>query len=310
MLDLLPPSPSRAERPHCYRAFGLTIESDLALPELADGSGPPDVRIRLGPTPERLTSPTGRGVLFEASPGEYLLGVEDVARILVCSGCEITVDVSRNADAQRLRILLLGAAFTALLHQRGVLVLHAAGVVGARGTVLISGRSGHGKSTLVATLASRGYKVICDDAAAISLDSFGQLVVQPGIPQLSLWKDAATRLGLDVSELTAIRPDLEKYGYRGQTRFAMLAEPLAAVFVLSIGNCSEVSASIVPEGNRFEVLRENTRNLRVLNALRANAAHFQLAAAVAARVPLTFITRPRRRDSVAQVAALVEEMLQ
>lgn len=247
-------------------------------------------------------------MLFEANPDQYLLAVRGVGRILVSRGQDITVELDDQADLGTLRMLLLGSAFTALLHQRGVLVLHAAGLVGVRGTVLISGHSGRGKSTLLATLAGRGYTVLCDDAAAVSLGPSGELLVHPGIPQMNLWKDAATRLGLGLSHLTQLRPDVEKYAYRA-TRFATAPAPLATVFVLDIGNSREVVSTTVPDASRFAVLRENTRSLRVLNALRGNPAHFRLAAAVAARVPVTRITRPRRRDSVSDVAALVEEML-
>lgn len=292
-----------------YRVFGLTVASELPLPGLVAGWGEPDVIIRFDSVPEHLPEPTGRGVLFEASPGRFLLIVDDTARYLARDGREVAIQIAPGADPRRLATFLLGTVFTALLHQRGTLVLHAAGIAGPNGAVLIAGNSGAGKSTLAAELASRGFQVLCDDAAAIGADERGGLIVHPGLPHLNLWKDAASRLGLDAVRDQAALPDLEKYVVREPYGFAITAQPLSAICIVEVGNRPDARTELLPDAERFSVIKEQTRHFRILNALRANPAHFQLAVQVAARVPMTRIQRPSRRDPRNHVADLVQAML-
>src|SRR5438128_1590171 len=108
--------PAYAE--HCYTAYGLTLASEIACPELPVGAGQPEVRIHYRPVPAHLDQPKATGVLFEAAAGCFLLCVEGVGRFLVREGCEIAIDRAPHATDGEVRLLLLGYAFGALLHQR------------------------------------------------------------------------------------------------------------------------------------------------------------------------------------------------
>ncbi|MGI4730626.1 MAG: hypothetical protein ACRYFW_02615 [Janthinobacterium lividum] len=126
-----------------YRVFGFGVRAEMPLPELMpadlarDPSGPSgeacDVSIGIGDA----ARPDG---LIEIAPGvaadrrRFWMDVPDVARILVWSGREIVVDPAPRADDAAIRAFLLGSAMGALLHQRGLLPLHASAV--AMGAVL------------------------------------------------------------------------------------------------------------------------------------------------------------------------------
>lgn len=295
--------------PFLYRVFGLNLHSELPLAGLAAASGPADVFVRIGTVPRHLPDPRGRGVLFEASPGSYLLRVDDVARFLAQDGRHITIDASASADPRRLQSLLLGAVFTALLHQRGSLVLHASGLAGPNGAVLIAGHSGAGKSTIASELAARGYAVIGDDAAVVVGGENGELIVQPGLPQLNLWKDAASHLGLDESTAQLAPPELDKYIVSQPFTFVSGPHPLAAICVLDLGVKDVVITEELADGERFAVLKEQTRQFRVMDALGANPDHFRLTTKVAAQVRMTRILRPLRQQARSQVADIVAALL-
>ena len=118
---------------HIYAVYGMTIASEMEFPELLAGSGTPDVWVRCGAVPAHLSSAPPTGLFFEADADSFLLRVEGVARYWVRAGRDIVVDVAADALDVQVRTFFLGAVLTAVLHQRGVLVLHASGVVGARG---------------------------------------------------------------------------------------------------------------------------------------------------------------------------------
>ncbi len=136
---------------YSYTAYGLRVQSSLALPGRAGGDGPADVEIKS----DRLHLPSCGPIkdgCVRASINEALLSWRNVGVFLVRSGHEIVVDVRPGLDDRLVQLLLLGPAFAALLHQRGHLVLHASAVSIDGEVVVFLGRSGCGKSTIAAAL--------------------------------------------------------------------------------------------------------------------------------------------------------------
>src|SRR5579863_9982693 len=123
-----------------YCAYGLSIDSDFALPELAPGCGrEPDVSIRAGSVPETIEQPYAVGVLYWAASGRFLLNMPRIARYLATDGRAIVSERATGADDADVRVFLLGSVFGALLHQRGALPLHGSAVAAASGAVLFLG---------------------------------------------------------------------------------------------------------------------------------------------------------------------------
>ena len=58
---------------HCYRAFGLTIASEIVCPELLPSQGIPDLTIQYGNVPNTLADSTEGGVLYQITPDRFLL---------------------------------------------------------------------------------------------------------------------------------------------------------------------------------------------------------------------------------------------
>ena len=82
-----------------------------------------------------------------------------------------------------------------LLHQRGLLPLHANAVEIDGQAYAFTGASGAGKSTLAAWFHDHGHRIIADDVCAICFDEAGCPSVAPGLPRLRLWREALERSG-------------------------------------------------------------------------------------------------------------------
>ena len=296
--------------PFLYAIHGLTISSDIPCSELQPGAGTPDVRLRYGTVPRHLDAPRAAGVLFEATRDSYLLCIDGIARYWARSGREIVVDPAPNATRADVHTFLFGSVFSALLHQRGGLVLHAGGAVGRRGAVLVAGHSGHGKSTVLAALAKRGYRILTDDAAAIVLDESDRLMVQSGSPQLMLWADAVAQLGHQAEPLSRVRPGIEKYTIDVRSQFKAGPQPLAALYVLETHGGNGVEVERVQHSACFDAVCAQTRNFRVVEGLGMQLAHFKIAAAIAARIPVSRVRRPSDRNSLDEIVTSVDEALQ
>ncbi len=111
--------------------------------------------------------PRPRGRHLKISEGEIVIGAAGRPRVLIRNGREILVEHDRRISPDRLFRLGLRAGVPAALFQRRGLVMHAAAVAIGGRSVLFTGPSKAGKSTLSATLGLRGHQVLADDFLGI-----------------------------------------------------------------------------------------------------------------------------------------------
>src|SRR6185436_4311047 len=112
-----------------YYAYGLLIESDIALPELdeADCLGDTDLAIRLAPVSGPF--PAGDSLrLVEFSGRDIYFAWTGLGRISVRDYRPVTVHPVAGLDHAVLGLVLLGPVIAAVLHGRGDLVLHGSSV--------------------------------------------------------------------------------------------------------------------------------------------------------------------------------------
>ena len=228
-----------------YSAHGLRILSELALPELyplspGQAQTPPletrEVLIELGRTPESLHNPSSEALFYQAKPNQFLFKVDSIASYFVEEGKRITIQPAAQATEDEIRLFLLGSVFGALLHQRGLLVLHGSAVQTEKGAVVFCGASGAGKSTLAAALQQRAYPILTDDVSVIEFNNTAQPQVLPGLRHVKLWADATKKLGQPIDGLRRVRPQLEKYSLPLSDPGPLEPTPLAAIYVLGKGN--------------------------------------------------------------------------
>ncbi len=179
-----------------YVAFGLRISSDIALPELfgAGAAGAADVSIRLG-----SIDGTDEPGLHTSEHGTLLV-IDDVASYWVTGGSEIVAEPIAGVPDANVRLYLLGSAMGVLLHQRGLLPLHANSVAVGGGAVAFMGPSGAGKSTLAAWFHDHGFGIVADDVSVVTFNEADRPLVHPGIPRLRLWREALEASGRIVDE--------------------------------------------------------------------------------------------------------------
>lgn len=234
-------------------AFGLTIQSELALPEFLAGNGQADVRITFGRVPRQVPQAAERTPWYEAAKGKFLLRVDGVAKYYAENGDSILIEPLIDASDERIRMLLLNSVFPRLLLQRGCLVLHGAAVVLNGRAIAILGHTASGKSSLAFTLYRRGYEILSDEVCALRVLD-GKAFVLPETPWLKVWKDSLSKAGPESDAFKPVRQGLEKYAVPVYDRFRKEAVELAGIVLLENHNLDGLDFEPIRGGNKLKNL--------------------------------------------------------
>ncbi|WP_207459235.1 hypothetical protein [Azospirillum sp. SYSU D00513] len=277
-----------------YISYGLTIASELPLPELAvrqhGAETEADIRIGIGVVDtEGLADGRQIGPFLWVSATALWLRIPRVARFLVTGGSRILIDPEPGIDEDSLRVFLLGSAMGALLFQRGCLVLHGNAIRIGDQCMVCVGRSGAGKSTLAAGFMQREYPVLADDVVAVD----GDCRALPGFPRIKLWQDVASQLGIDTANLRRIRPNTEKFNLPVAATEAGSPLPIRWVYILGSDHGEEMTLEPIRGLHRFQPLHDNTYRVRFLNGMALKPQHLALCGRLAGRIRLARLTRPR-----------------
>ncbi|TIR25158.1 MAG: serine kinase [Mesorhizobium sp.] len=226
-----------------YKAYGLVIGSEVALPEL-ESTAPaiPDLEIAVGPVDFPGTV-SQRATAFRFEPTRQYLSWQAVGTFMISGANRIDVDPAPAVDDPLLAFPLLGPVMALALHQRGLLVLHASAIEVDGKSVIFMGDKGAGKSTTAGAMIRAGHRLLTDDVVALDLSDPDRPMILPGFPQLKLAADAAGAIRLEQAEVRPqVHPQIDKAQHRLRDGFAAEAVPVSRIYALERG----VRAAIFP----------------------------------------------------------------
>ncbi|MYD86899.1 MAG: hypothetical protein F4130_12680 [Acidobacteria bacterium] len=295
-----------------HRAYGLCIRSEIEVPFAAEAPrGKPDLTIRTAAAlPALEESSHGRGG-WRFAPDRVLLDVDGVARYLVRNrGREIVVAPSNGTDDQ-VGAFLCGPVLGACLQQRGYLTLHASAVETEAGAVLFAGPRGIGKSTLLAALLDRGYRMLADDVSAIVVRAGGRPEVLGAFPHVRLWADVLDRLRWNgqARALAEVRGARRKW-WLPVERFREAPLAVRAVCVLSAHDRDSIEMRPAPVSTAFASLVRHTYRPRLVRALGLERPRFRMVEAVVRRARVVLVRRPPEAFRLDALADRIVEFLE
>lgn len=219
-----------------YRGFGLEIDSEIDLAELAFGATnvPPDLRIVSAPARPSNVSVTDaaeiridEGVLQIAFAGVATFSLRPERDL-------IEVEAVRGAESL-VSLPLLGPVLALWLHLKGDLVLHASAVAWEGGAYALLGDKGAGKSTTAAALLACGAQLVTDDLLRLRWADAGPPLCEPAYAQVKLTEPSAKRFAPSgACSLASPHPDFTKQRYR-LTASPGQAAPLRSICALARG---------------------------------------------------------------------------
>lgn len=196
---------------HRYEAYGLTLASDLAFAGASPGGPDADAVIRVIP----CSRPHGDGGAHirctAATPTLVRLEWGGVGELLVERGRSIEIRALPGAEEDALRLFVLGAGMGVLLHQRGLLVLHASSVCIDDQVICFVGGKGAGKSTTAALFSRYGGQLLSDELVVLKFDDQSRARLLPGLGPIKLWSDALRGLGWQRGGALRVRSGVDKF---------------------------------------------------------------------------------------------------
>lgn len=293
---------------HFYRVSGLAVRSAVALPGLIALAGVPDPDVVIEPAevPDALAQALIAGPNWQRTARQFLLDIPTIGRFLLEDGCRIGFAAAEGADERDVALFLAGNVFGILLHQRNHIVLHASAVVVNGKAVLFCGASGAGKSTLAASLGERGYRLVTDDQAAITLGDDGVPIVHPDGRLLKLWSPSIAALELESRKGAAIRGRLEKFYV---TPADASAEPIPVGAVYMLAEAVPPLAAGITRPNAVDgllLLIANAYRPQLVRRMDQRPAYFRVGAALADAGGIFLLTRPLRFAAMAETIAGLE----
>jgi hypothetical protein len=185
-----------------YTAYGLNIVSKIELPELMpriepEQLRPLDIEIVDGNIEIKFDGPIISRPFFQASQTDCLLSTPEGSQYWLHNGNRVVININQSGLSEIVRYFLIYGALPILLIQRGIFLLHGSAISNGQHALVLLGGSRSGKSTLAAGSWQRGWRLISDELIVCTLDPAQRICVQPGIPQILLWRDALDQLKMD-----------------------------------------------------------------------------------------------------------------
>jgi hypothetical protein len=271
---------------HRYRAAGFALESDVAFSQLSTvpvaGSGPPDIRFRIGELPPMREGLTLRWANF----GFTAL---DGRRVIVS-----------DSDLAKSHLGLTGGLM-GVAYQRGLLPLHASAVVSGDTCFAFCGESGTGKSTLAVMLARAGYPLLCDDLVIVHPDRDCGPLVWPTIMRPRLNQQSMDFLGGAVALTPFSERDSKAVTEVGETA-SHVPRRLAGVYLLGWGEPAMRRLSSLEAAT---LLSRCLRKPDWLERAGAAAAIRQGWLELVSRIPIVLITRTREPSAFPALSQLL-----
>ncbi len=301
------------EKKVVYKAFGLTVVSDIVLPELTkvdEQIEEIDIVIKMDEDLTRLYFElTDQPYQFVVKDDVVLFHIPEIATFSIKEGKRIAFSPMKAAEDGEIRLLILGTCMGVILMQRKIFPLHGSVVAIQGKAYAIIGDSGAGKSTLASAFLNEGYQLLSDDVIAISLSEENIPYVTSSYPQQKLWQDSLTNFGMETSGYQSLYGRVDKYYIPVSSKYFTGTLPLAGVFELVKTEDKEITIRQIEKLERFKTLFYHTYRNFLIPDLELTEWHFNTSVSIVNNVQMFQLSRPASGFTAPQLVTTIMETL-
>jgi hypothetical protein len=303
----------KTNKSYLYKAFGLTILSEILLPELpklCKENVPVDILIEVADLSKlwfELSVPNKKTVYRE---NLFMFQFSDIATFLVEGGKRIIVQPLEGSDKEQIRLYILGTCMGAILMQRKILPLHGSAVSINGKAYAFVGDSGAGKSTLASAFLNKGCYLLSDDILAISFREGSNIpLITPSYPHQKLWQESLDGLGLETKNYRPIFQRETKYSVPVSEKYFTSPLPLAGVFELKKTDNNDIEVYCVNSLERLDLLSRNTYRNFLIPRFDLMEWHFNTLVSFVNRIDIYQLLRPSIGFTVNDIVTNIFEIL-
>lgn len=301
------------EKKLLYRAFGMTIASEIKLPELtviSEFNDKADIEIKIQ-EPATYHDLSQHSMKFVFKDNLVKFYIAEAAEFTIEEGRQILVSPMKEADDDEIRLLILGTCMGVILMQRRIYPLHGSAIVIQGKAYAIIGESGAGKSTLASAFLDQGFSLLSDDVIAVSLSQdHSAPFVTPSYPQQKLWQDSMDNFGLLASDYRPVFGRQNKYLIPLSSNYYSDPLPLAGVFELVKTDHDEIEIERIEKLERLHMLFRHTYRNFLIPQLGLMDWHFQISANIVNKIQMFQLRRPSCKYSAPQLVSLILDALE
>jgi energy-coupling factor transporter ATP-binding protein EcfA2 len=298
----------QTQRKKLYTAFGLTVLSDISLPELQQLIGY-ESREDISIVTKDLTSLWKEMALktskFVVKENFILFKINNTAIFCIENGNKITVSPIKGAEFNKIRLYILGTCMGALLLQRRILPLHGSAVAINGKAYAFIGQSGAGKSTLASVFLENGFQLLSDDVIPVISLQNGIPHVIPSYPQQKLWKESLDEFGMAANEYSPLFERETKYAIPVNESFCRETLPLGGVFELVKSPSNEIKLISFSILEQLHTLYNHTYRNFLINRLGIRDWHFKSTVYIAEKIQFYQLQRPDNQFTAFDLRSLV-----
>jgi|LGVF01.2.fsa_nt_gb energy-coupling factor transporter ATP-binding protein EcfA2 len=299
---------------YSYKAFGLIIHTDIIFNELIPSqSDQPHliiengtIQINSGDFDEDLINNGNRKI----TRNKYYLNINGIAKYYAESGKKITIEAYDNALSQDINLYLLGSCIGAVLYQRKILPIHGSCININEKGVLLTGRSGAGKSTIASVLFNSGNTMLTDDVAVTKINKFDEIMVEPSYPSQKLWDDTIERSDRNYDQKCLIRSDNDhnKYSVPSYSYFCNQPISLKIIFEIIPIDSNEIKIEEITGADKIMVIVKSSYRRLMPLVMGLGNWHFEQCVNIAKKVRVFRIFRPENQMLEEKIAGVIQNI--
>lgn len=297
-----------------YLFYGFHVESELKIDEvMVDTTDAPiDIKIKFGKLPDEVLElakeKTDSDFLWSRAIDRLCFRIPNVADYYITT-TEIQIRPIADIDNHDIITFLLGSAFGYLMTFRNVVVIHGGAITKNGKGIIVTGESGAGKSTVTNALRTRGYDFIADDVCVLS-DNDKKMHINLAYPQAKLCRDAALKLGYDLSELIYINEDRDKFAVRLKDRYVPEGKDFDLLFEIVLAEDDKLSFAEIKGTEALKTIHENLYRANDLFKTTGVPPTFMMKCLkTASSVRVFRISRPKDGDTLEDILTFIENVV-
>lgn len=292
-----------------YKAFGLTVSSDIHFPELtvlSDRLESIDVEIKIEDVTKLYFELSEEPNKFVVKENLVLFQISDIATFAIREGKVILVSPMKESDEDEIRLLILGTCMGAILMQRRIYPLHGSAVAINGKAYAFIGDSGAGKSTLASAFLNEGFQLLSDDVIAVSFTKDGNHpFVTPSYPQQKLWQDTLNNFGMETSHYRSVFGRVAKFSVPIPSKYCTAPLLLAGIFELVKTDDQKIGIARIEKLKRLQTLFSHTYRNFLIQGLELLDWHFHASAGILNQIDMFQLRRPATGFSAPQLVSSI-----